>query len=683
MAVDRPVWIFPYTVAGVISAIRVSGTGKSTPIATTEIVKTTTYDKAARKAAVWDGNIMFPGGSNKSHQQGYLGFNPRLNKFEWLNLMDCSSYLVPLADKILWETSAAYQSLDNPRYSSVTGGAPANAGARYDAIAHEGYVYITLDTALANGLMCYQYPFTAPPSLTTAHVTRFAKLNGTLYGLEATNAATFYLRSTAMAWAHIGAGWANPDVGNYQTTYRSIGSAFFGYNGKLWQIAAYNSGSTSKYRAWSIDPATGAGTVRDDILPAWMKTAEAANHRAIFEVVDNAGTVPKVYVIPTNSDSGGWVFYEMTGTVGNEVLSEITSGADRIDLHCGVVWDDDAQSCHVDSASDSAPSSHATVDHRVADRANNLVTDIDIKYKRVGQSEAEPYNDCTRKVAAGGDGTTSLATAPSGYSALPDLDDAFSAGAINEELWEKVNPSLTSYLATKRDYSTRYQTVSQQVFHSIAQTGGAILFGSDAAVPPATLLNGVGLRCKWPVNGAFQVDLTIANMGNLVAAADSRFGLWAYVKCGTDRGYAIKMWRDSGAGNVVKARGLSFAYDANASESADGAHNLVNGETIRIARDAANAWTLNIDQSGVPESVLPTVTPAYSEDVCLWIFGLTETGNNFASGGDGPGFSQASWGGAGALGKYDGSVSYQFMWDHVTDLGSGFNGSIEIFTDTT
>jgi hypothetical protein len=414
-----------------------------------------------------------------------------------------------------------------------------------------------------------------------------------------------------------------------------------------------------------------------------MKTAEAANHRAIFEVVDNAGPTSKVYVIPTNSDSGGWVFYEMTGTVGNEVLSEITSGADRIDLHCGVVWDDDAQSCHVDDASDSAPSSYATVNHRVADRANNLATDIDVKYKRVGQSEAEPYSECTRKVAAGGDGTTNLATAPSGYSVLSDLDDAFPAGAVDEELWEKVNPSVTSYLPTKRDYGTRCQTAAQFVYHSMAQAGGAILFGSDAAAPPVVAHSGVGLRCKWPVSGAFQVDLTIANIGNLVPGADTRCALWAYVKCGTDRGYAIKMWRDSGAGNVVKSRGLSFAYDANASESADGAHNLVDGETIRIARDAANAWTLNIDQSGAPESVLPAVTPAYSEDVCLWIFGLTDTGINFAVGGDGPGFSQVSWGGAGSLGKYDGSVPYQFMWDHVTDLGSGFNGSVELFTDTT
>ena len=106
---------------------------------------------------------------------------------------------------------------------------------------------------------------------------------------------------------------------------------------------------------------------------------------------------------------------------------------------------------------------------------------------------------------------------------------------------------------------------------------------------------------------------------------------------------------------------------------------MSDGEDVVIARDATDTWSLTVDPAGSNDNALPASTPTIGGPVRLELCGTTQNaGTNWATATPGPGFSNLVVSGAGGVGIWHGGKSHTFMWDHITDLGSGFNDSVQL-----
>ena len=682
MALQRPIWIPTYQgVAGVMTMLRITQGGWTAPTTTSDTVRSRTNlpNFTSRHMWVYEGKIFFPYGERAGGQAGWLSYNPRLDEFEYLTnyFADPGAYMIPIGDYVLHAANGFYQQGESPRFVTHIGGTYTPA-TTYTWAELNGDVFLAGSTS--TGVVLIAYPFTAGASDVAAGLTinTVCAFKGVMYGLkinDAVNGCVLYEYSGG-SFSAIGAGFSAPENADLNDSFNAANAAFFEFNDKLWAVVSYNTGvATYLHRVLELNTTTGSFTDRSDtVLPAAWKNPPATNNFKIFAVIDDAGSSRQVFLVShQGSSAAGWECYEFSDT---GVMPLVSTGAHQLGLNAGIIWDDDAQGCDVVAASDSTPSSYVTVTHRVSDVVNNTTADVDIRYKDTGDtSESPPYNICTEKAGVGSEGKIALASVPpSAPAVLTDLSDDFADSSIDDVLWEKVNPSLA--VLTGRDYGVIFSTT--RFLYAMSETAGRIAFGSNSPADTAQIYTGVGIKSRWGMVGAFQVDVTLAGLAGLTSNNSFFYSVVFFIKTGTGQGYGIKTY-NAGVGDAV----VGFTINHTVISTTTSAWAPIDGGILRIARDGADVWSMTADVGVANEDMLPAVTPSYTEETQIWLFGLTETASRWAGAAVGPGFSDIDVSGAGSVGAFEGAAEHSFMWDHITDLGAGFNGNAQLFGDTS
>jgi len=671
MGIVRPIWIPEYTgPASTISILRIGPGGAVTTVSSSEKADTDTgvLGYSVRNVFVWGGNIYFPTGSNTSTVYGWMSYNPRTQKFHHASYLYAKTMLIPVGAFVGSLCGSVCQRGPSPLYSDIAGSTPTFAAIPRDWAQIDGNVFIT---DASSKLAYWAYPFTAAPSTEAKAITRLCAFKGYMYGLKVTDNGTSYLYKYDAGWSTIGSFTFADNTCIFNS---ASGNSFFEYNGKLWIVNAYDQWGSYHCRCWEVDVDLGTITERADLLPLALKSSPANNQR-VFEVIDDSGYSRQVFIFvaPVYGSGGGWTCYEFSD---GAPWTQAASGLQTLGANAGAIWDTTAKSCHIDSAADSVPSDYMTIQHRVSDLAANGNVTVDLKhYESSDSSEAPPYTSCaTEKAGVSSEGLSGLFSKPSGISSLSDLSDDFEDGVIDSDLWEKVNPAW----GETRDYGTRY--CQGRVYYPMEESNGRISFGAGVPASITVQHNGVGVKSKWGMDGAFQFDVTLDNLAALRPNNSKYYKLIALAKSSTNKGYGVFVWKNGSS--VLYANGFSMTEQATCSISGNSTAHPADGSVLRIARDASNVWTLRLNPDSDNEDLLPANKPAHADDMQIWLFGVTNYTTHWVIATPGPGFSDLDVSGAGSLGKYEGEVSHNYMWDHVSDLGAGFSSALQLFADT-
>jgi hypothetical protein len=145
-------------------------------------------------------------------------------------------------------------------------------------------------------------------------------------------------------------------------------------------------------------------------------------------------------------------------------------------------------------------------------------------------------------------------------------------------------------------------------------------------------------------------------------------------------GYGFYLYNN---GTNVKARGVYMTPKSDLTETGDSTANVSDGTVIRIARNSSDVWSVTLDPAGSAEDITPGSGTNFAQDARLWMFGYTSTASTWAASDPPPGIEDVDVSGAGSLGRYDGSLRHDFMWNHVADMGADKNNKVELYVDTT
>jgi len=670
MAVVNPIYILKHAPVDAIGTILEITNGGTNTILTHEEIQTSsaligTYDKNYFQ---WGGNIYIPSGSARSSAQGWIKFNPRTSKFHfWGYTSPNGVRFVPIGDRVgrfyrdFWNSGPSLEFVDHIGSFSVA------ANKTTWAVMDDIYYYC--NGAGING--AWAYPFTSAPSQFggVAQGYHLAAHASFMYMLQESTGTSWLKRLDGATWTSLGSGFAPTSASDLNAgTSRT---AFFEWDERLWAVFTYNFGAAQMVRCYELNVSTGGATERNTYVPTAWKAAPPGSSVNIFEIIDDtSGSSRKVYLCRHNSTLGGFEIYEFNGDVGawDHVY---TNPGDAI-IPNGIVWDrSTGQSGTVVGFTDSSPSSHAVLDLKVSDIINNDDVDLDIRYKDLTSQDTQftPYDACTGYGGSSPDGKTSAPSAPS----LAGLSDDFEDDVIDDDLWERVNPSINW---ANEDMGVGYST--SEFIYPLSEASGRIAFSSTAgSVDPAGYV-GVGIRSKWCMQGAFQVDVEAAGLANMISGgASATYAAVFMIKSSTNHGYGFRVWNNVG---TYYAEGF-FCKEDTAPVFSGTQVVIIEGDVLRMERDGADAWTLTVDPDGSPTDTTPTGDD-YPEDMQTWLFSYQGSGSNIATGDPGPGFRDIDVSGAGSVGKWEGGHGYaqSFDWDHVTDLGTGFNGGVQFWT---
>ena len=672
MALTHPIFIPLYSAASQpLSILKIAGSGTSV-IEGDELVQNYTLtSEYVRNAVVWDGNIYFPFGA-VGVSQGWLEFNPRTNKFHYANFIETARQMIPMGGYIAQLSYSYYQRGSSIRCTDTAGGALV-AGFRYDWARLGDTIHVVHGTA-NYGTYVWAYPFTGVPAYAAnpqfLFCQRLCAYKGVMYGLNIAT-GTSYLYAYSGGWTRVGTGFALPEAGDVNLTAAS--TAFFEAAGKLWFVVSYNTPGTATqwHRLFEVDAAAGTVTEQDGLVPAGWKVVPIHTYRRVFEVIDDTGTSRLVYLFGSSTSAGGWDCYEFDGT---NPMTLVANGGHTLGLNAGAIWDEDAQGCHVISGADSIPSSYSTIVHKVSDIKNNNPVTIDLRYQDLSDVGDFPVHEaCTEKLGVSSEGKTGLISKPASISTIADLSDNFADDTIDPILWERVN---IGHRESTRDYAAGYCAAT--MWYNLTEQGGSIRLGGTNPAPSVATYSGVGLKSRWGINGAFTIQATLSNLADLLTNASRHYKMIFMVKTSTNNGFGVYIWRNT---NVL-AMGFYLKPSMVPTVSAIGSTVLADGMIMQIGRDASGNITCLSDIATANENITPTLPPLYSNEVQLWIGAFNENGANWTGSVLGPGFSNITVAGAGTIGKFEGSVNHNFMWDHIADMGVNKNTGVVIHADT-
>jgi hypothetical protein len=627
------------------------------------------------KSFVWNGNVYMPMGNQPGGgANGWWKYNPILDKMVWSLYSPMQITMIPLFDRIGFAYVSDWgwgMGPEDRRAQTSTSSQTLNDYATFGTDVVGTYV-------AGNQMVRWSYPFTGVPSFGPARpdgtMSRVCELGGEFYlvWIDDIAGSLKLYKFEAGALNLVGTPSLHASLSQYDPTAAQE-QALFKFNNKLFLIVASQFVSIQKYRLFELDVSDGSSVERNSYLPAaWTANSPAAQEQ-IMEVRDSISPNEQVFLIGYQFSAANWECYEFQE--GSFVL--VDTGTEALLPGGGaVVFDPTARGAQFKSAVDSTPSSFVRSEIECYDLNANGLVDIDPRYRWVG-AESPPYLQCTGK--APNDTVTNLATAPT-QSALSDLDDDFGDGTLDEELWERVTTALK--LSTiNRDYGHGY--LGGLVMGTVAtEVSGAVRFGRASETVEA--YQGVGVRSKSRIDGAFQADFVIADPENLTAPSTSpaRF-MFVYVRTAVNEGYGVMIWNHN-TGPQVYVRGLWLRADNDWVVSAD--FTAADGDVLRFVRNGSNVWTITHDPAGAANDLTPAGGTNYSDEVEIvmgaagnststWVEGGTAVGSE-------PGFSDVAISGAGSPGTYQGGVKHIFDWDHATDLGAGVTGSAELYVDT-
>jgi len=259
------------------------------------------------------------------------------------------------------------------------------------------------------------------------------------------------------------------------------------------------------------------------------------------------------------------------------------------------------------------------------------------------------------------------------------LDDDFADGTLDEELWENITTAVNP--SVNRDYGHGY--LGGMIVGTIAtEINGAVRFGRAGETREG--YQGVGVRSKSRIDGAFQIDFTIADPESLDDGNTSPVRpMFVYVRTAVNEGYGALIWHNN-TGSQVKVRGIYMSPDNNWVVSAD--FDAADGDVIRFVRNGSDVWTLTHDPSGANNNITPGGGANYSDQVEIVMGAVSTSTSTWVEPGTAigsePGFSNVAISGAGSPGLYQGGVKHTFDWDHAFDLGAGQTGQAELYVDT-
>jgi hypothetical protein len=671
MALVNPIYIPQYTTpAGAGTVLKIGPGGVSTIDISQNVNCSSSVSRyVTRNVHSWGGNIFMPVGSYNSNSQGWIAYNPRTNKFHFINDWSYLVQFVPLGAYIGVWGSATYQRGTNPSYMDLSGGTTA-AVQKYDWAVLGGNVFAT---NTSNTVLKWSYPFSSAPSSDTIAVTRLCAFQKVMYGIYITTTTSYLRKWTGSGWTTIGSGFTLDDATDVQTP-EATNTAFFEWGGKLWIVVSYNTGGSQWHRCYEVNTETGGVTERNSYVPASWKASPNHTSRRCFEVIDDTGSTRQVYLVAHNWTVGGWEMYEFNGNDG--AWSSIASGSHKLATSAGAVWNDTkGQGCHVVDVSGSVPASYATVDLKVSDIKANLDVDVDLRYEDLTDiSGLPPYDQCTEKAGVGSSGLVDLPSTPS-KPALTGLSDDFGDTVIDDALW---CPTNVGFSPGTRDYGG--PTGGARLWYNLQEVSSRIAFGGTSPAPVIVANNGVGIRSKWSVSGAFTVDVTVAGLSALALQAGKTYKLMLLIKSSTNKGYGVYVYKDGGGTGY--AEGVYLAEGSTPSLSGVSTNTVSDGTVLRIARNNSNEWSITLDPSGSAEDLTPTGSD-YADSVQLWLFCVTNAAANWATASPGPGFSNIAVSGSGAVDLWEPEigVTSEFMWDHVVDLGAGVVAGIQFHAD--
>lgn len=657
--------------AGVKSILKITQGGVTTYTLAEQARDGTNLDNVANLLFVWEGNVWIPSGHVAGPGYGWVCYNANAAKIHRAGLVLNDTRFIRMADRIGTLVTSNWQAGPSPLYRDIVGAVMGAFQCKDHAMLAPN-AFITNDTG---NVLTWSYPFDNPPTSAAGTVTRLCAFNNIMYGIDVNAGACFLRKWEAGAWVQIGAGFTPTESADVQT--KPTQSCFFEFNGKLWLLLCYNTGVATQWvRCYELNTATGGATEHNAYVPAAWQGAPAHNNCFLFEVIDDAGSSRQVFITRCGGrTNGAWEMYEFS----ESAWSVVHSGVHILYPYGGAVWDEGAGGVHVTDATNSVPPSYITTKVATSEIQGNTSIDIDPRYQDINNI-ADPsfppvHAVCSEKLGVGSEGKTALATKPSGFTALADIDDDFADGVINANKWEIVNAAIHF---GQSDYGA-YDTSAGRVWYNISETLGRIALGGAAPVSIGMANCGIGIRSRWSVADAFQFDATLAGLANLDGAAAEWYKIVFMANCGTNKGFGIYIWND---GANCNAKGFSMSEDAAPALSAAAAFNPVDGTVLRIARDGGNVWSLRVDPGGVNEDVLPAGPPNHVGPVRASMLGVSTIAGVWASGTPGPGFSNFAVGGAGSLNLWYGQMTHDFMWDHITDLGAGQTRDILFWADS-
>lgn len=676
MALPVPLWIMPYTASSVIvNPIKITQGGVSAPYATNHALTTSYTGQNTRNRL----GFVHRGRPYLFATDGLITFNPRSNL--WERVTDGNSYTHQIASVgsylIVNNRNTGWYRFEDMSDDGTTlvGGGTAVPVTDYDHLIHNGDMFTTSCSVATYNTQRWAYPFTAAPTNTgIALIHRLAGHRGSVYGVGLSTGTSYLYKYTGGTFQLQGTGFSLTDAANVTGlgNYFARTSAFFSFGGTLWLIVGYtgSGASTWKHRCYSV--ALDGNSVTEDttVIPASYKTAPGIVYRLTTEVLYDAGAARQVFVC-CNDREGAVDVFEFLGA-GQEMVLIANTGARTAGTP--IIWDPTCKSCDISSVTDSVPSNFATVQHLVSNRYDNGTVDIDIRYKDANDTTGDPpWTACTNKTGQG-EGKTALSSKPSSITTAADLSDDFSGVSVNTDRWARVSRWLSW---ADKDYGARSQM--QSSWADIRQIAGNLCISGTAILPSMNAHGGRGLCTRWWLTGDFQADADI-ELTNLRVGTTGQYTLVFLAHVAYQQVYGIRVWINS-SGTVNTCEGFTFSPGAAASVSAS-VTAFANGTKFRISR-AGSTWNMLVDPGGVGEaSLLPASTPAWTDDVKLYLLLRSSTAwtTNPATGDPGPGFRGITV--TGTLGKYDETYGHDFAWDHVTDLGTGISNNYQLFADT-
>jgi len=671
MALAHPIFVPLYVSGTPVSVLKIVQGGSST-VAGDEngACVASVADSYQKTVFVWNGNIFMPVGHPTNSNLGWVSFNPRTGKFQFEVLRSYQDTPIPIGDRVGIIQYSFHQSGPSPRYMDHAGGAGVSLTVNEWAALGD----MVLCASNGGNTIVWSYPFTSPPGSAAATVKKLCPFKGVMMGaMYTTSSGVRISQYTGGAWVNLAAYQPISDQADLQD--HSAEAAFFEAGDKLWILLSYNTGSaTQLQRLYEVDEVAGTITERNDLVPAGWKVAPGNNYRQVFEVVDDTGGDRLVYLIGHNGVATGWDCYEFDGV---NPMTFVASGGHRLGATAGAIWDEGAHGCHVEQSFDSSPSEYATIKHRVYDLQANAAVDVDLRYEDLNDPTRHPvFPQCSEKSGVGSEGKTSLISKPAGIAVLSDLDDDFEDGVIDPILWEPVNIAMRT--VSGQDYGF-INVNNARVFYKLVEENGEIRSGGTSPSAVVAAYTGVGIKSRWGLNGEFVVRATLANLAALSSNSSKYYRMVFMVKEGTGRAYGILIHRNG----PVLAEAFSASIDGPISVGAIGATGLLDGMVIEIARDALGNFTMTVDVGGTPEVLgAPALLPVYTGEMQAWLGAFTETTSQWTNQSSGPGFGDFNVSGAGSLGRFEGGVLHDFMWDHVLDLGVGQNIAAAIHADT-
>jgi hypothetical protein len=604
-----------------------------------------------------------PGGSGSK----FCRYSKELGKFE--RIIDDTYLRVPLGEYI---AVVGYTSQRRASYilgPSVVEGT--QAGVQTDDYTIDYDTIWALNPG-ANLAYKWQYPFSGAVTQigsTSGHA--ITEHNGDIYIVKLTRASTQYLRKwnpVGGSWTTIGSGFTLPRDNDNLWSLGSNIVRLFSFGGKLYLFIGIG-GLGQLVGCYELDVVNGdIETDLNNYIPAaWKGTASYGSY--VDYIRDASGSTEQMFLLRTfgNIATSSWEIYEFYPSSN---WSLVHSGIENIWPVTGALYNEQSRGAFIRSVVDTTPSNYATLVLTTADRYSNGGVNIDPRYRNLTDtpSQPAPYNQCTEKAGVGSEGKTGLSSKPTGIAVLSDLSDDFSDDLLDSDLWEPVCPGLG---ATPRDFGVNWS--NQYADYTISETGGELRFGSSADAYTQGV--GAGVKSKWFMSGAFQVDFRVSKIANLVDNTDCR--LYVIIKTTTNRGYGFCMYK---VGGVLHVYGLYMAPDTDILFTTASVCVPIDGAVVRISRNASNVWTIMADIEGLPEDRTPAGSN-YSEDAQIWMFCCTHAAAMWSSSTEGPGIEEVVVSGAGSLGRYDGAVEHNFMWDHITDLGANKSAEVQTYID--